>query len=451
MSELASGIGHKCSTFVSIHPLFFIILVGLAIRFILIPLFSFSFDMSFWVTTGLTFESNRDMYDSSTFWYPPLWGYILGLITELSNLVGLNISGELFANLVLASEESTIPHTTITTIEANVFYKSPLVIIDVVTAWVLYKMVLMMTQDRKKANWAFGLWFLCPLVIWSSAVACMFDSLVALFTIMSIYFLMKGNYVFTGVALAIAISTKVFPICLFFVVFVYVMLKYRGELKAIFKNIGLVLIGGVVTCVVVYLPTMLSGDFLRSFGFFSARLENSEASWNIMNIVSEMSFNQTIQFLPILLGVLILVAVFMYRSGERDLDKNLILYSALSFAVIFFWVPTPTHPVAFVPILIMAILVCGYRRLSISLALFAVIMTIEAFLLFNVDLLFSLAAYTDILDLDMVLDQAIKYGHTFETSERIFRVFELLPALSIFIILWRAGCMRIRKKEVSTS
>jgi predicted membrane-bound dolichyl-phosphate-mannose-protein mannosyltransferase len=60
------------------------------------------------------------------------------------------------------------------------------------------------------------IWFLNPLSIWVSSGWGMFDTLPALFTVISLYSLSERRYAVSGVALAIAVFLKYYAIVLLF-------------------------------------------------------------------------------------------------------------------------------------------------------------------------------------------------------------------------------------------
>lgn len=419
-------------------PLMSILLVGLAIRVVLIPLFSFDYDLSFWIATGQGLEGGRDIYETSYYWYTPIWGYILSISTGFGNLLGLSVPGELFTELITSTGAATIMNTTVTTISANVLYKMPLMIVDIVTAWVLYSIVKHMTNDTNKATIAFGLWFLCPLVIWSSSVACMFDSLSALFALVGFFFLIKGEYILSGPAFIIAVSSKFFPICLLFVILAYILSKHKDEIRTGLKNIGKFLSSGLAMLLVIYLPVILTGNLSRSFEFFYSRSESvSGSSLDIITMLRDISYNQILQFAPILVLVLILIGIWMYRSDAKSRDQNLIISIVMSFTVMFIWPPTPTYPVVMIPFLALAITVCCRKDLYWSWLLFSVIMTVAALSIFNLQLLYSIAAYTDLLDLGYLVETVRANEGLFMVLERAFRYLEFLPGISVVYFLYR--------------
>ncbi|MDR3282124.1 MAG: hypothetical protein LBS92_00740 [Candidatus Methanoplasma sp.] len=430
------------------HPLAAVLVLGMIVRCVVAPLLSFSYDLSFWVATSQGMEGGRDIYETSYFWYTPLWGYILGILTWIGNVAGLAVPGIIVPELVTDAVQTSIPGMTVTSIGANLLYKAPLFVIDTVTALIVHQTVVHLTADKRKAAIAAALWYLCPLVIWSSAVACMFDSLSAMFALIGFYFTIKERYLPAGIALSVAVSAKVFPICLVLVILAYVLSKHKDDVTSALKHIGTFVGGALLAAFAIYFPVMLSGNLYKSFEFFYARSESVSGPFNPVSMIVNLSYNSVIQLAPILIVALILIGIKMYKSDPADRDRNLILASVLSFAVIFLWPPTPTYPVVMVPFLAMAICVCGEKLLVRSWVLFSVLMTAEALIIFNTQLFYSLAAFTDLLDLGSLISATQANSGLFGAMEHICRYTGFIPAISVFVIAWRHNWLgRLRLLE----
>ncbi|MDR1405532.1 MAG: PIG-U family protein [Candidatus Methanoplasma sp.] len=431
------------------RPLAIILISGLAVRVIVIPLFSFDYDLSFWVATGQGLEGGRDIYETSYYWYTPIWGYIISITTGFGNLLGMSIPGEMFSELVSSSEAATIMNTTITTIAANILYKTPLLIIDLITAWVLHGIVKHMTGNDKKAALAFGLWFLCPLVIWSSSVACMFDSLSAMFALFAFLFLIKGNYILSGSAFALAVSTKIFPFCMTLIILAYIISKHRNDIQTAIMSVVRFIASGLTILFAIYLPVILKGSLSRSFEFFYSRSASvSSSSFDLIAMLTDISYNQIIRFAPILMISLILVGLWMYKSNSDERDRNLIMATVMSFTIMFIWPPTPTYPVVMIPFLALAITICERRDLVWSWIFFSAIMVLAAFSIFHLQLLYTVAAYTDFLDLGSLLSSISDNSEIFALLETIFRYLEFLPGLSVVLILCSGRRKRILEMHI---
>jgi hypothetical protein len=102
--------------------------------------------------------------------------------------------------------------------------KIPMLMADVATTLILYKMV---TQflGKEKARKAALLFYLSPICIWISAAWGQNDAIPALFTILSMYLLLNEKIVLSGFSLLAATLFKVYPAVFLVPVSVYLLKK----------------------------------------------------------------------------------------------------------------------------------------------------------------------------------------------------------------------------------
>lgn len=410
-----------------------LIVIGIAIRLVLSVLCTFSFDMSFWTGTAEGLDGGRGIYDATYYSYPPLWGYIIGVMGGVGNLLGVSEYGHLFSELISPDSLSTVPSTVVTTIEAGILFKFPLLVADIFTAFVLYYLTHHLTNDRKRSELSFALWFLCPLVIWSSSIAVMFDSISALFMLLGVYFLIKEKYMLSGPAFVLAVSTKVFPVCLLFVVIGYILSKNRGNRELLLKNTLGFFVCGILTALVIYLPVIMAGDLSTSMEFLTGRYSEFSEGTTVVGILQAISYSQIIIFAPFIMLILFILGVYVYRS-DGDKERSLVTASILVFTAMFTWPPTPTYPIVMIPFLILAISVYSEKNMMICLVLFSVIMTAAAIAIFNIRIFYSVAAYTDLLDLGNMVSIYNNNQFLFSKIYGFLKVMEFIPGISVIIL-----------------
>lgn len=412
--------------------LFKIIIIGVVIRLALIP-FSFSFDASFWTITSAGFESNRTVYEAGNFYYLPPFGYILSAFTSLWSQLPFG-SGTLALELVSELNFSSVPYTAITSLAFNLFYAIPLMIFDLVSSWLVYSIVLEKTDSKKKANLAFALFFLSPLIIWSSSVAYMFDSMSAMFMLITIYALMKNQYGLAGASLAIATLTKVFPILISFAVLLYIISKSE-TVRKVFRNLAVFLSGFAASAVFIMLPVFLKGELGQSFTFLSSRAEGSvqtSGGLDIIDLILHPMPDKIFIVMPFLLFMIVLSTLLIFLS-KGDNDKKLVMASLLSVTIFFLFPPIPTYPVIAIPLLALAVAYYGERLWLIPWILFSVLMPIHAMAIFGNAILYPLAAGTGLLDLQTLVNG---YGflHTLQSIQQYSLWALYIPALSCIAV-----------------
>lgn len=105
--------------------------------------------------------------------------------------------------------------------------KSFILIFDVLAAYLIYWLVDDITGDRKKAETACSVWFLCPVVFLVSAVNGMFDVIGVVLLLLSVIMVRRGRLIETGFFFALATILKLFPGFFLFPIAAYIWVKYR--------------------------------------------------------------------------------------------------------------------------------------------------------------------------------------------------------------------------------
>jgi len=145
----------------------------------------------------------------------------------------------------------------------NSVVKMPFLISDALVALLLFKVVFQLSGSRKAGEGAAVAWFLNPYLIWISSGWGMFDTLPALFTVGSFYFLLRNRFGFSALFLAIGVAYKAYPI-LFLVPVTFFFLRSKSivKLHEALARFYLVFVGAtaVLFFPALYLVTVFSSD-----------------------------------------------------------------------------------------------------------------------------------------------------------------------------------------------
>lgn len=170
-------------------------------------------DINYWVATGwLVVSEGKNPYLNLSFCdytYPPLW---MGIIASYYGLASMLVG----------------PHNPWLGATDLVFYfflKLPLIIASSALAFTIYGIVNKLTGDRGRSRLAASLWLLNPYVIWSVGVSGMFDVIPALFSLIAIWCLVRGNEELSALMLGLAASSKTYPILFLPVMLLYIWVK----------------------------------------------------------------------------------------------------------------------------------------------------------------------------------------------------------------------------------
>ena len=264
------------------HPLAVLMVFGIVLRLVLMPLFSFNIDLTYWMKVFVLIDGGNDLYSVGGYYYTPVWGYVLGAMDGLAHLLGVTDFGTLEPEMYpyQGKDYSISPY--ITSIAFNFIVKVPLLLTDVAVAYLLYGFVKRIA-DENKALLACLLWFLCPLTLLESAVHAMFDNMSAMFMLMAFIAAYDRKYLLAGGVYILAIFTKFFPL---FFVFLLVAIVFRNEginMSAI-KAVGKGLVSAVAVMLIIELPAIIRGQFWDTIDFMTQRVGVSANTLDSMGI-----------------------------------------------------------------------------------------------------------------------------------------------------------------------
>ncbi len=371
-----------------------VLIFGLALRFALAPTLTYPFDVEHWAVIIQNIETGNALYELSGYFYTPVWGYVMGLETAFINLIGgLGLMGDRFTDLyAIEALEFRFFTATTTTPVFNLVMKIPLIIADLVMGYLLWDFTMEKCGDRKKADLAFTLWFLCPVVIYMSGVQVQFDVLSAIFTMLTIMLVRKDKYVLAGIMFAIAALLKFFPAFMILVLVIYVIRKNRENGKAL-QRVLLSVAGAVAAVVAIYAPSVLDGSFLDSLTFVTSR--SSEAMWYETLYTTSMILVTLVTF--------IITARGMWKT-EKDLDDQFILNATVILAAANMISGGPQYCIVYLPLLAYRVAVTRDRAYMVCMLAIGILSALIAFLNNSFSLLTSVAEYWGWIDPKAIVD-----------------------------------------------
>lgn len=400
------------------------LLIGLAIRLILAPFTTSPFDVSAgWAAVIQEIYAGNSLYDAELYKYTPIWGYILSVIAYVADLLGMTSFGEMFT-VIYPGMELTYGYGFITNFEFNVLLKTPSMIFDVLAAFAFYRLVMDITGDRRKSEIAFMLWFLCPLVIASSSVLCMFDSIMIYFMVESLIFFRRRNMLLAGVFIMLSVLTKVFSCLLIPLMVVYIISERDLAVGTRMKNLAMAAVGGLSAFLAVYILPMMSGEFADSLWFLTSRSDTYAAGGFS---VTSISFNNIFFYVPAIVAILVLSCVAMYMSKD-DRDRRFLILTAVVSAVMFcfpFVSYTPQYGmVLMLPVVLLYVL---DGRIAYIPWILTTVFLIHGITYYWEALLFPIAAFTDLMDITEVV--------TNMGNGTVYYIFQLLMSAAGFVIM----------------
>ncbi|MBO5600083.1 MAG: hypothetical protein J5897_03460 [Candidatus Methanomethylophilus sp.] len=378
-----------------------ILILGLAIRLAFAPVFTYPFDIEHWGVILQNTESGNGLFGLTGYFYTPAWGYILGFEDLIINLLPGMTYGERFTDL-LEIEGMVFPYQTATTTTPvfNFAMKLPLILVDVLVGYLIYRLVMSECGDERKAAIGFGLWFLCPIVIYMSSVQAQFDCISALLTLLCVLLVRRNLFFLAGVIFTIAALIKFFPAFCIFLLCVYVVKATPGRLS--WKNLLLSVSGAVLTALVIFLPQILDGTVMNAFSFVFGRT----SEYDLMLML------RTYPFIAVTLVMLVVLAIFAWRMDDarRKQDFLVLILAMLSICTIFS--PGPQYWIVYLPLLSYYIACRDRNRaLLICLIAMAILTTTAAFFNNSFSLLTTASEYLHLCEPQTV----ISWMHALDT------------------------------------
>ncbi len=301
-------------------PFLVLLLLGLAVRFILMPLLTLNSDVAYWIQAVSLDLNNIGLYDVEGYYYSPIWGYLMDLSIYLSQFVGVTDFGIIVPELAPFFNTDFALNEIVSTFGFNIVIKFVLVLCDVAVALVIYDLAMRLCKDEKKSTIAAALWFLSPLVISQSSVHAMFDCLSAMAILLSVSFILERRYFLTGVMFSLAVLTKFFPLFFFFILIV-ILFKNEGFGKKGVDSFRNAFAGAFLTLIIVELPYIVNGEFFRSMDFIIGRLGISHSALAPFSPYVDYAF---------LIGIALAVSgliVLMRKRGENVYQRYSVMDS----------------------------------------------------------------------------------------------------------------------------
>jgi len=409
--------------------LILIVLIGLAVRLVLMPLLTYEYDIYHWGVIIGNINSGNNLYDLTGYFYTPTWGYMMGAISAFSDIfLNVDTLGMTFTDLLpIGDLEYRFHIATISTIPFNLMMKTPFVICDILVGYVLYKVIFKYTESKKKATYGFGLWFLCPIVIYMSSVQVMFDTISALLFLLTVVMIYKDKCFLAGALFSTVILLKFFPAFCIIVLIGYIWVKHKDDGLAKRKFIEAALGAGIMT-LVLFLPQILNGQMEDTLSFIVGRVSGDT---NISGTIFTMAGIATAVFGTFYFGYR------MFKEKKENADKALFKYVLLALVCSMFMSFGPQYVIVMIPFLIIHIFTSdiSYRKcwIIVSVSTFAVALTYN-----NFSLLCSIAEYTSLVDPEWILSaMPVLEGMLFNMTymEIIVFIFSMIECGGLIMIL----------------
>ena len=380
------------------HPLTIVLIIGLAIRLILGLLMTYNFDVTHWAQVVQNIRSGNGLYELDGYYYTPPWGYMLAFISSIGDLVGIgDLGARVLDALPIEEYNGWYVTATVTSISFNLLVKIPMFMGDVVVAYLIRWIVLHITENVRKANISFALWFLCPLTMVVSSVNGMFDTFSVMMVLLCVILLMKDRCALAGMMFSMAFLLKFFPAFFIFIFIAYIITRHRKD-GLMVKRLISAAMGAIIVVAVILLPNILDGTLSDCFSFLTNRVDSGLGS----GLGAIETYGTMMMYVLFLVASAILA--FKLHSGKNEdgmLDRRFMAFMLVNTAVLFLYPSTPQYVLLLIPFVIYAMM-CLDTAVKIPYIAFCIGSTIFA-LSSNFMLFLSFGAYTDLMSVSSLM------------------------------------------------
>ena len=389
------------------HPLLIAILALVIVHLILMP-FCVEYDINYWSYVTRNIRAGYGLYELDGYYYTPVWGYVISFVNMVSThlVPGLGLlSVRVFGALGVEAIDPTY-FTTATTVSLTFAYliKIPLMVSNIVMAYLVHWLVMDATQSRRKAMVAFFLTGLCPIIIGTTCLTGMPDTFSATFILLTIILVRKDYPLIAGMTFAAAVLTKFFPVFLLPILIVWVI--FRKSRADGVRDLFLALVGAVVMAAIILLPAVLEGNLMECLAFISDRASTGGESSIIDIIVSK----SRVVFYGALLIVSLILALKMRKAPQGLMDGRMMSASFLMMVLCMMYPPAPQYVVVMIPFLVYFAAAEDGRYYNSWL-----ILAVSAFLFVavtNGSVLMTLAEWTTVMSVDAAMGLFDWYQNT---------------------------------------
>lgn len=205
--------------------------MGLLVEFVLAPITSWSIDTPGFVSAGISLIYNGSPYAANQFFNAPLGPFLEAPLFALLSIWFTPQSLIVSVSAINPAASATGISTQIPTFPALLALKTPLILSALVSSLcVLYLSERIV--GRVRARFFAAAWILNPLLIWATAVHGEVDILATTAVLLFLVAILEKWYLFSGVALALGVMSKVYPIVLLPMAVVLVSYHTRSDRAA---------------------------------------------------------------------------------------------------------------------------------------------------------------------------------------------------------------------------
>lgn len=362
------------------HELFWIVIIGILLRFALVPYFSHPGDPYAWARSLIYFSNGYDPYALHASIYPPFIYLLYSPFFHIGNWLGLSSCFH-FVPAVGGCIATPVFLT---------LWKLPLICFDLLTGFLIYRFVKELAVNPKVPRLAFIIWMFNPLSLVMIYMHGAWDVIVGFFILLGIFLIYKKSYLTAGLSFGLGTLTKLSPIYLVVPFSTIILLQglkypYTRQLK---KN-ALYFSKFFVGFILPFLLTVLLFISYIDLMLYASPFTSNEAEaliWNNLNqwffaahpvgfqwINSHLGIIQKLPILYLAVSIIISFGLYKYKKILKLNAEKLLLCGVLFGGLSYLFFPTiiQTHYLLwYLPLLVCLLVV--RRKFKLPLAVLSV-------------------------------------------------------------------------------
>jgi len=358
-------------------------IVGFLLRISIAPFTSHNFDILVWKRAGRIFYEEGGVTLFNNWSSPPVWFFTI--VASYAPYILLRILG---------LPDARIYYQPILSIEVT-FIKLPLILSDILSAFLIYKICRKWNLDDKASKMATVLYLFNPFSILISSVWGMFDSLAVLFALLGFYLFIEEKFYLSSLLWGFGVKWYTLAFIPFLSVSAYFQNREEKILPRLAKSALTVFTGFGFFAFLMVFPHIMYGDigYLRQILEFRLKFGGGGGEVPTLTRFTGASFWMLFEyigvvrsapnfflliFLPLYLIVFVLFFIFSKKSVLTKKNMHSIFNDAIIAVLLLFYLTYPQlNPQFILWILPPLILACFlFNRVSVVPLIIASLITL---------------------------------------------------------------------------
>ena len=371
-------------------------IIGFLLRISIAPFTSHNFDILIWKRTGRIFYEEGSVTLLNNWTSPPAWFFTI--VAFYAPYILLRILG---------LPDARIYYQPILSIEVT-FVKLPLILSDLLSAFLIYKICQKCNLDEKTSKIAAAVYLFNPFSILISSIWGMFDSLAVLFALLGFYFFIEEKFYLSSLIWGFGVKWYTVALIPFLSVYVYFQNREEKISLRLAKSALTLFTGFGFFAFLMVFPHIMYGDisYLRQILEFRLKLGGGGGEiptlttfrgasfWMLFEYIGVVRSTPNfflLTFLPSYLIVFVLFFIFSKKSASNRRNVHSIMNDALIAVLLLFYLTYPQlNPQCILWVIPPLIFACFlFKRVSVGPLIIASLITLP-----NLDLTYYIVGFS---------------------------------------------------------